>query len=93
MHKADSYTLSFFFFFCHGMQNLVYCLFLCLFWPCLKVCGILVSRAVMEPVTPAVEAGSSNHWTTREAPLLVVLTRSSLLTWDGEHLFRLICHR
>ena len=30
--------------------------------------GILVPRPGMEPVPPAVEAGSPNHWTARESP-------------------------
>ena len=29
-------------------------------------CGILLSQAQIEPVLPAVEAQSLNHWTTRE---------------------------
>ena len=29
-------------------------------------CGILLSQAEIEPVLPAVEAQSLNHWTTRE---------------------------
>ena len=31
-------------------------------------CGILVPRPGIEPVLPAVEAQSPNHWTTREVP-------------------------
>ena len=43
--------------------------FLCsMFWLCYAACGILVPRAGTEPVPPAVEAWSLNHWTTREAP-------------------------
>ena len=34
-------------------------------------CGILVPRPGVEPVPPAVEAQSPNHWTAREFPLLV----------------------
>ena len=33
------------------------------------VCGILVLRPETEPVPPAVEAWSPNHWTTGEFPL------------------------
>ena len=33
---------------------------------CLEELGILVPRPGMEPVPPAVEAGSPSHWTTRE---------------------------
>ena len=49
-----SVTLSLFFFF---------------FWPRHTACGILVPRPGMEPETPAVEAWSPNHWTSREVPL------------------------
>ena len=31
-------------------------------------CGILVPRLGIEPMSPAVEARSPNHWTTREVP-------------------------
>ena len=31
-------------------------------------CGILVSQPGIQPVAPAVEAQSPNHWTTREVP-------------------------
>ena len=31
-------------------------------------CGILVPQPEIEPVTPAVEAWSLNHWATREVP-------------------------
>ena len=34
-------------------------------------CGISVPRPGIEPVPPAVEAQSLNHWTTREAPLFI----------------------
>ena len=30
--------------------------------------GILIPRPGMEPVPPAIEAQSLNHWTTREVP-------------------------
>ena len=38
------------------------------FWPCPTACGILVPRPGIEPVPPAVEARSLNHWTAREVP-------------------------
>ena len=31
-------------------------------------CGILVPRLGIEPMSPAVEARSPNHWTIREVP-------------------------
>ena len=31
-------------------------------------CGILVHQPGIEPVPPAVEAWSPNHWTAREVP-------------------------
>ena len=34
----------------------------------IKACGILVPWSGIEPMTPVVEAGSLNHWTTREVP-------------------------
>ena len=34
--------------------------------PCQAACGILAPRAGMEPVRPAVEVQSPNHWTTGE---------------------------
>ena len=39
-----------------------------LFWLCYAACRILVPRPGIEPVSPAVEAQSLNHWTTREVP-------------------------
>ena len=34
-------------------------------------CGILVPRPGIEPMAPAVEVRSPNHWTAREVPVLV----------------------
>ena len=34
-----------------------------------EACGILVNRPRMEPMTPAVEVWSPNHWTTGEIPI------------------------
>ena len=36
------------------------------FWLCPRACGILVPGPGIEPLPPAVEAWSLNHWTTRE---------------------------
>ena len=38
------------------------------FWPHHTACGTLVPRPGIEPVPPAVEAWSLNHWTPREVP-------------------------
>ena len=46
------------------------------FWPCLMACGILVPRPGIEPVSPAVEARSLNHWTSRDVPKLTFLKKS-----------------
>ena len=44
------------------------------FWPCHMTCRILVPQPGIEPMPPAVEAQSPDHWTatevTREQPLL-----------------------
>ena len=48
----------------HIILNFIY-LFL---WLCLKAFGMLVSLPGTEPVCPAVEVWSLNHWTTREVP-------------------------
>ena len=39
------------------------------FWPCRVTCRMLVPRPGIEPMPPAVEAQSPNHWTAREFPL------------------------
>ena len=38
------------------------------FWLHCWACGILVPQPGIEPTSPAVEAWSLNHWTTREVP-------------------------
>ena len=43
-------------------------LLLLLFWPHHEAGGILVPQLGIEPVPPAVEAWSLNHWTAREVP-------------------------
>ena len=40
------------------------------FWPCRAACGILVPGPGIEPMPPAVEAQSPNHWEAREVPTL-----------------------
>ena len=48
----------------------LYFIFILFFWPCHKVCKILVPQSGIEPVLPAtaVEEQGPNHWTTREFP-------------------------
>ena len=50
-----------------------YSFYLFIFWPCYTACGILVLQAGIEPVPPAVEAQSPNHWIAREFPRKHVL--------------------
>ena len=59
--EADDTNLFFFF------KNLK---FLC-FWPHFTACGILVPWPEIEPIPPALEAQSLNHWTAREVPNLL----------------------
>lgn len=48
------------------------------FWPRSRACGILTPQPVTEPMHPAVEAWSLNHWTAGEIPLYF-LTNTSYL--------------
>ena len=58
-----------------GLDQGEFCplLFVCLFWPCHVACGILVPRPGMEPIPPAVEVRSLNHWTAREVPVCFLI--------------------
>ena len=40
--------------------------YLFIYWPHLLACGILVPQPGIEPVSPAVEKQTLNHWTARE---------------------------
>ena len=58
-------------------------IYLFIFWPCHTACGILVPWSGIEPLSPAVEVQSFNHWTAREVPTtfvlkIPILTRFSL---------------
>ena len=53
-------------------------LFYLFFWLCCMACGILVPRPRIEPVPPAVEAWSPNHWTARKFPDLAFLFLSQV---------------
>ena len=52
-----------------GITHSLLCV-LFFFWQSREACGILVPRPGIQPVPPAVEAWSLNHWTTREVPTL-----------------------
>ena len=54
------------------------------FWPYCTACGILVPQAGTEPVPPAVEAQSLNHWTTREVQKS---TEHEIFLYDDTFLF------
>ena len=66
-----SVLLSFVFFFFLSLAS-PYFIKLLLFLKILqlycKVCGILIPRPGVEPIPPAVQGQSFNHWTTREVP-------------------------
>ena len=53
--------------------------FLFFFWLHHVVCGILVPWSGIEPVAPAVEAWSLNHWTARQVPRLLL---SEIAFWS-----------
>ena len=50
------------------LKNLFITIIIITFWPHRTACGILVPRPGIEPVLPAPEAWSLNHWTAREFP-------------------------
>ena len=57
--------------FCHCLFYLFY--FIIIFRrPCHGACGILVPQTGIEPVPPAMEVRSPNHWTTGKVPFLLV---------------------
>ena len=61
-----------------GKDSTVVSLFFSFFfflWPCHVEGGILAPRPGIEPVPPAVEAWSPNHWTAREVPVVSQLQR------------------
>ena len=45
---------------------------LILFWPCHVTCGVLVPWPGIEPIPQAVKVQSTNHWTARKFPALVL---------------------
>ena len=50
----------------HMFWGVFVCLFCFSFWPHHTACDILVPLPETEPVPPAVETWSPNHWTSRE---------------------------
>ena len=44
-----------------------------LFWPCHVTCGVLVPWPGIEPIPQAVKVQSTNHWTARKFPALVLI--------------------
>ena len=63
-HPKDRRHWTFFFFFS--------------FWPRQAACGNLVPQPGIEPMPPAAEAWSLNHWTAREVPGDIELLSSNL---------------
>ena len=62
-----------------GGRRFIHFILLLLFWLCRTACGILVPRPGIEPVPPAVEVQSLNHWTAREVPGFTYLKSRILL--------------
>ena len=50
------------------------------FWSCHMACGTLVSWSRIEPIPPALEAHSVNHWTSKKSLFLFFFFK--LLTWS-----------
>ena len=48
------------------------------FWPPHVACGILVLQPGIKPTSPALEAGSLNHWTAREVPVIFLIIKKSV---------------
>ena len=64
------------FFCCLFFKNrLVIFYFIYLFFFGIPPCGILVPQPGIEPMPPAMEVGSLNHWTTREDPTPLFILR------------------
>ena len=72
----------------HKFINLFIYLFISI-WPCHTECGILFAQPGKEPMPPALEALSLNHWTTREFPQIYCLTvcQKSRHNWADSSVF------
>ena len=55
-----------------GEKKLSYFVVVFSFWLLLVACGILVPQLEIEPMLPAVEAGSLNPWMAREVPKTLI---------------------
>ena len=63
--------------------------FLLFIWPCHVACGILVPGPEIEPMPPAGEGQSLNHWTTRGVPCsCTFLTNISHLPHNSDNSVR-----
>ena len=54
-------------------QGFLFALFFFYFWPLSAACGILVPQPGIEPMSPAVEVQSLNHWTAKEVLICPIL--------------------
>ena len=50
-------------------------------WPYHTAFWILVPQPGIEPMPPALEAWSLNHWTTREVPEMKIYVKKKTCTW------------
>ena len=69
----------------------ILCLFF--FWPCHAACGILLPQPGVEPVPPAVEAQSLNHWTAREVQKLYIFLIKKIYTGSWCKPMLIACHQ
>ena len=56
------------------LKNLNLFIYLFIFGHVTQACEILVPQPGIEPLPPAVEAQSPNHWTAREVPIFLTLS-------------------
>ena len=57
------------------------------FWLHLEACGILVPQPGIEPVFPAVQVWSPNHWTAREFPEIYIYFSYCFEIWCVFHTY------
>ena len=61
--------------------------FIFIFWgPCLRACGFSVPGPGIEPVLPALDVWSLNHWPAREVPGIELLSEGSGEPREGSEL-------
>ena len=63
-----------------GKKQLLVSLFFT-FWPRPIACGILVTRSGAEPMPPALESQSLNHWANREVLKQSFLDQNQVIAW------------